>query len=208
VDIPATPSPAAAPTEAPAAASPGPIQGNHDVAGTLLQVFGGNEPIQYSDTLPAALVAPLHSSIHTLAATLGAEPHDAVTTPAPITPLSFPASVFVPGGPIAIAGSNTNPAVETQYGTLLTAASISAPSQSPGPGATDLSAVLTLMQDFAQAVGPQHLAFLESGNQVIEYDYFAVDHPSAALIAVTYDFADGSHISLVGLKNEMPHTAV
>jgi len=111
-------------------------------------------------------------------------------------------SVFIPGGPGPVA---TGAAAGTSFGAAPSTVSVA--SSVPGPGTTEFAAVLTIMQNFAQVVGP-HLAVLVSGNQVIEYDYFAIDYTPTAVSAVTYDFADGSHVSLVGLRSELPHTAV
>jgi hypothetical protein len=207
VSLPAVQPPAAAPTDASAApVTPGSglIQDNHDLASSLLQAFGGNEPILYSNTVPAAFIAPLHGSVHTPASTLAAEPHNPVAAPATpeappvVTPLSS-------GNPGAITAPGATPINDASYGAIV-AASANPPALS-GPGSVEFAAVLTLMQNFAQAAGP-HLAILVSGNQVIEYDYFAIDYTPAAVSAVTYDFADGSHVSLVGLRFELPHVTV
>ena len=187
---PATPAPEVAPANAAASpvGGPGLIQATHDLAGSLLQALSGNEPIVYSATLPAEFVAPLSGSVHTPAASVGADSHNAATMSALITPAS--------GSSTPISVAEIGAAATGAQGTAL-----------PGPGTADYSAVLAIMQNFARAAGPD-LAVLWSGNQIIEYDRLAVDHPSAAGIAVTYDFADGSHISLIGLPAELPHTAV
>lgn len=199
--------PAPPPVGSPVApvANPGLIQGNHDLASSLLQVFGGSEPIVHSDTLPTAFIAPLQSSVHTSAATL-ATPESHGAAPVAATPLMESSSpLFVSGGPgPAAAGMGSGAsAADTSFGAAPSAIATSL----PGPGTTEFVAVLSIMQNFAQVVG-SHLAILVSGNQVIEYDYFAVDYTPTAVSAVTYDFTDGSHVSLVGLRSELPHTAV
>jgi hypothetical protein len=202
---PAATAPAADTTTTPVS-NAGLIQGNHDLAGSLLQAFGGNEPIAYSDTLPAAFVAPLHGSVHTSVTVLAAESPNA--SPSPMAPVATPTTesgglVFVAGG----ANYAATPAVvpDTSFGAAPSSSLI--PVQTSGPGATEFAAVLSIMQNFAQVVG-SHLAILVSGNQVIEYDYFAIDYTPAAVSAVTFDFSDGSHVSLVGLRSELPHATV
>ena len=208
--VPTTPPPMAPADDAAAAPGgngPGVIQANHDLASSLLQAVGGNEPIMYTQTLPAAFVAPLHDGTHTSAATLVADSHDAATTVAAALPPSAPATeavtpVFIPGG----AGFDATPSagVDTSFGAAPSSSLVPVPTAG---AASEFAAVQTIMQNFAQMVG-SHLAILVSGNQVIEYDYFAVDYTPAAVSAVTYDFPDGSHVSLVGLRSELPHTTV
>jgi hypothetical protein len=202
-------------TSATSVTGPGLIQGNHDLAVSLLQAVGGNEPIVYSDTLPAAFVAPLHDSVHTSVATVATESQNtaaplAVPVTAPTTVPVTTAPAVEPVAQVVVAGGAGDGAapiigVDTSFGAGPSASLI--PVQGSGPGAIDFAQVLSLMQSFAQVVG-SHLAILQTGNQVIEYDYFAIDYTPAAVSAVTYDFPDGSHVSLVGLRSELPHATV
>ena len=192
----------------PVAAAAHAVEPASGLAATLLSLLGGNEPILYSSTLPAEFVSSLHSGVHIASADLVTVSHmdpvsqtSAPATPSPAVSASAsshatatpaPAETAMPASPAASVSGN--------------AAAASTPAAQPvaTPSAPDLATVLAIMQNFAAQVGP-HLAVLVSGSQVIEYDYFAVDHTPASVSAVTYDFTDGSHISLIGLPSELPH---
>ena len=177
--------------------------GSHDLAESLLKAFAGQQPIIHADTVPDALNAPLQQSAHTNAGT--ASPPPAAHTPdAPAPQVIVPAvtttTAATPSAPVV--ANAPAPVVTTSETTQATPAVTPAPQTWP-----DLDKVLAIMQTFAKDVGT-HLAVVVTGNQVIEYDYYAVDHAPASVTAVTYDFPDGSHLSLVGLPSELPHTTV
>ncbi len=178
------------------------IQGNHDLANSLLQIFGGNQPIAYDATIPAAFITPLNSGVHTPAATLAAGSHSGGHSSAAVPAADASLGAFGSGGTVPSVAPS---AADASHSAVLASSSTAA--GLPGPGSAEFAAVLTIMQNFAQVVG-SHLAILVSGNQVIEYDYFAIDYTPTAVSAVTYDFADGVHVSLVGLPSELPHTSV
>jgi hypothetical protein len=71
------------------------------------------------------------------------------------------------------------------------------------PAAAALHAVLAIVQAFEAEV--LHPAAVVTNNQVIIYDPSAIETSPGAVKSVTYDFSDGSSISLVGLPNELPH---
>jgi hypothetical protein len=149
-----------------------------DLVDSVLSNLGGNVPIVYVSTLPVALSTPVNESVHTGTAT--APTHLATdTVPSP------PATV--PGDTATIAAG--------------------APGAFDSGGTASVAEVLTIMQNFATEVGP-HLAVLVTPTQVVEYDYYAIDTTPAAVTAVTYDFANGSHLSLVGLPAEISHALV
>jgi hypothetical protein len=72
-----------------------------------------------------------------------------------------------------------------------------------GSPAVSLDTVLADLQAFARAT--PHPAVLVAATQVIMYDPFAVSHDPGIVVAETYDFSDGSSISLVGLPSELAH---
>nr|WP_294567184.1 hypothetical protein [uncultured Rhodopila sp.] len=202
-DLPALPVAASATTLAEHAGS---AYGASGVAASLLSLLGGSEPVLYFDTLPAKFASPLHESVHVTPASLPTVTHADVSQPSapavslPPAPVSHPSSTVGTTSPaemtttVSAGGSgSSNPAAVSAP-----AAAVSSP---------DLVSVLAIMQNFATQVGP-HLAVLVSGNQVVEYDYFAIDHTPASVSAVTYDFADGSHLSLVGLPAELAHAQI
>jgi len=160
-----------------------------DLAVTVLHVLGGNEPLVYQDALPAAFIAPLHDSVHATHA-VAAESESSTQAATAVD------SAAVHAGSAPVAGGTAS----------------AAPAQTPAALApelslADLNAVLANMQAFTKEVG-SHLAVLVTSTQVIAYDAYAVDHTPAAVTAVTYDFVDGSSISLVGLPAELPHALV
>jgi hypothetical protein len=159
--------------------------GAQDVVDSVLSNLGGNVPIVYVSTLPVALSTPLNESVHTATAT--ATTH--LTTE----------SASSSGG--ALPGdATTTPAVPA---TITAGSSVAFDSG----GTASVAEVLTIMQNFATEVGP-HLAVVVTPTQVVEYDYYAIDTTPAAVTAVTYDFANGSHLSLVGLPAEISHALV
>jgi hypothetical protein len=177
--------------------------GSHDLAESLLKAFAGQQPIIHTDVVPDALATPLHQSAHTSASVVQPGlPHTVMPPTQTLTPPPTPPVVTtatVTADPVVVA-----PAVAsdpTLVATVQPVQPVSAPVPQTWP---DLKAVLAIMQSFAADVG-NHLAVVVTGNQVIEYDFYAIDHNAGAVSAVTYDFPDGSHLSLVGLPSELPH---
>jgi hypothetical protein len=200
----AVPLPPTGPTDAITAAislGDAPI-GSHDLAESLLKAFAGQQPIIHTDVIPEALTAPLQQSAHTVAGSTPALAPHTVAPPAEM-PVTEAATAAVAPSP---ATTPSTPVVTTPPTQAETAQPVQTVTATPQIW-PDLNTVLATMQTFAKEVG-SHLAVLVTGNQVIEYDYYAVDHNPASVSAVTYDFADGSHLSLVGLPSELPHSTV
>jgi hypothetical protein len=152
--------------------------GAQDIVGSVLSSLGANVPIVYVYTLPFALTAPLNDSVHTETAAITAHLTTATSS-------------------AAVSGdATTTPAIATGGANALDLG-----------GTASVPEVLQIMQNFATEVGP-HLAVVVTPTQVVEYDYYAVDTTPAAVTAVTYDFANGSHLSLVGLPAEISHALV
>ena len=83
---------------------------------------------------------------------------------------------------------------------VVTAFHHAAPLQLP---ATDLHAVLDSVKEFqAEAAQP---VVLVTEHMVVVYDVKAIDNDLSAVTSITYDFKDGSSISLVGLPTELHH---
>jgi hypothetical protein len=178
------------------------------LAGTLLHALGGNEPILFTTALPDTFAAPLRVGVHTVAddtspSQVHAAVAGAVTSPASAS--SVAATSPIPGEPAAASASGTT-STPTAPAPAAPPPLLSA-SEPPLLSASEMSAVLANMQAFSVEVG-SHLTVLVTSNQVILYDSNAVDHTPAAVSAVTYEFADGSSVSLVGLPSELPHAPV
>jgi hypothetical protein len=186
----------------------GSAPGASGVAASLLGLLGGSEPVLYFDTLPAKLAPPLHESVHVTPASLLTVTHADVSQPTAPAVSQSPAPVSHPTSTASATSSaeTTTPLSAGGSGSGHPAAA-PAPTPAAAVSSPDLASVLAIMQNFATQVGP-HLAVLVSGNQVVEYDYFAVDHTPASVSAVTYDFTDGSHLSLVGLPAELSHAHI
>ncbi|MFI4983328.1 MAG: hypothetical protein ACHQIO_23495, partial [Nevskiales bacterium] len=115
------------------------------------------------------------------------------------------------GSAASLHGDSVVPASSSSIATAASASAASGGGTAAAPvspssvlNSSDVSAVLVIVQAFSAEVG-SHLAMLVTTNQVIAYDSYAVAHTPAAVTAVTYDFADGSFVSLVGLPAELPH---
>ncbi len=156
--------------------------GAQDIVNSVLSNLGANVPVVYTYTLPVALSTPLNESVHTAT--------DTVPTHL-TTDTTSSSGATLPGD------------ATTTAATLPTGSSVVFDSG----GTASVAEVLTIMQNFATELGP-HLAVVVTPTQVVEYDYYAIDTTPAAVTAVTYDFANGSHLSLVGLPAEISHSLV
>jgi hypothetical protein len=180
----------------------------HDLAGTLLGLLGGSESILYSATLPAVFITPMQGGVHIASADLSTGSHEIATSQISATAAALsPAMVSLPNNTAGVAAPAETTTMGSASGSDSGSSAFTPAAQSAAPlSSPSLTEVLANMQNFVASVG-SHLAVLITGNQVIEYDYFAIDHTPAAVTAVTYNFADGSHLSLVGLPSELPHAA-
>lgn len=74
----------------------------------------------------------------------------------------------------------------------------------PISAAPDVSDVQLIVQYFLQNVSD--FIIFETGNNVVIYDTVAVASPSHDLTSVTFDFSDGSMLSLIGLAADLLHS--
>ncbi|HUN44747.1 MAG TPA: hypothetical protein VMU81_31055 [Acetobacteraceae bacterium] len=188
----------------------------NDLATTVLHDLGAGEPILYLNSVPEAFNMPLHQSLQVDHASEADQ-----TAGAPL--LHTSAAVVAPteAASVVALSTTTESVASTPSDTAstgLSSASAAAADMAQGPAAmpaseappanglslSDLGTVLNLVQTFSQEVG-SHLAVVVTPTQVVAYDAYAIDHSPAAVSAVTYDFVDGSSVSLVGLPTELPH---
>ena len=177
------------------AVAPFAIQGE---AATLVHALGGNEPILYAATLPDALSVPLHASVHTTADDLASQLHAAAAGASASSATASGGAAAAPAEAASAASGSDGASTQAAHALVSTTSTLPA---------GDLSAVLANVETFTAEVGP-HVVVLATSSQVIVFDSYAIDHTPAAVAAVTYDFADGKSVSLVGLPSELPHTLV
>jgi hypothetical protein len=106
--------------------------------------------------------------------------------------------------PVDPAPSVASPPVETAMGPLTPVMATAAPNTlSPPPDRVELAVATAAVHDFLASV-PQART-ITGPDTLIVYDPLAVDIDLAHVQALTFDFSDGSHISLVGLPSELTH---
>lgn len=129
---------------------------------------------------------------------------DAAATTAATAVIAAPAATLAATAGATTAAATTPEA--TAAGTTTPLATPAAPAQpaaAPLSEPQKLAAVLNMLQAFEQDT-PGARA-LETSTSVVVYNSVAVAGDLRDVIALTFDFADGTHVSLVGLSTELTH---
>lgn len=132
------------------------------------------------------------------------EPHPAVQPTLTTATADIGGTHTQPAAPQEPVG-HPAPQIAPQSAPATSAAPIAALFQEPASDAARLALARTAIQEFLKEV-PQAVQFSDrgTGNQVI-YDPLAANIDLKHLQAVTFDLADGSHVSLVGLPSELTY---
>ena len=179
---------------------------SHDLAEFVVGFLSDSPTVQYVTTLPAALDVVLHASLHASAIIA---PIDSTTATGPvIAGLNAATGVGINSAPgVGIGSASGNATANTGQ------SAFSGDHAASGGGTglkvslntvTELSQVVVFQQNFVKEVGANLFVYV-TDTQVVEVDRYALAHAPSEISSVTFDLADGSHISLVGLPNELLH---
>src|SRR5262249_6705383 len=154
--------------------------GAHNEALALLDVANLMGPVAHAEILPTELATSLHGTYHSQTST------SVLATQPEVGPPASPLAVPTPATPEAADAVPPLAPESKQSAETIVGPTAPAYPDSPTPvnAEPSIPAVLAAMQQFAHDVGP-HLAVLVTGNQVIEYDQYALTHTPAAVSAVT-----------------------
>ena len=128
--------------------------------------------------------------------------------------ISLPAGQANASAPVLASGNVTPVSLHSADPAPIVAISSAAPTPAPGPATALISRPASSDQaELAVATSAVHefLAWVPQAkiisgpDTLIVYDPLAVDIDLAHVRALTFDFSDGSHISLVGLPSELTH---
>ena len=184
--------------------------------------------VQHLDQLPANLISALHGATHSLvggAIDIGSSSSfaDALITVVSSFPVSSDGTISLPasiGSALADATSHPNPvpAHTAAGGSPVDTASHPVAADAGATGVTVDTAdhsinlsnanvsppdVEAIVQAFLAATPAYEVA--STGQQVVIFDPNAMATDQAAVKTVSFDFADGSTLSLVGLPMALPH---
>jgi hypothetical protein len=170
--------------------------------------------VQHLDQLPAALTAVLQSAAHT---SVDGEPvghqsnetfADTLATfashPATANPATANPATANPATPDHGSTPDAQPATPTGPPTTSTSTTTTSPDYATTAGGTDVSQseLQTILQNFLAST--PNYSIVEAGQRtVVIYDVHALTS-DVAVTTVTFDFSDGSTLSLVGLPAAMP----